>query len=155
MAENQCEKAHCNKCYRKRPPLKPSFVFWTESPYNQAIMRMIGYFLLPLLGVVLGIYLATHLNFAVTEELSVFIAVGLIITLDLLVEGTSQFLGNRFSLRSMLLTYFFNLLFAYFLLTIGNLMRVDLYIALFIVFGIKLFSNLAYISQKFFSKLQF
>ena len=84
-----------------------------------------------------------------------FIAVGLIITLDLLVEGTSQYLSGKFSLRSILLTYFLNLLFAYFLLTIGSLMRVDLYIALFIVFGIKLFSNLSYISQKFFSKLQF
>lgn len=118
-------------------------------------MRMIWYFLLPLLGVLLGILLANTVSFSITEDLSVFIAVGLIITLDLLVEGTSQYLGGKFSLRSMLLTYFFNLLFAYFLLTIGNLMRVDLYIAVFIVFGIKLFSNLAYISQKFFSKLQF
>ncbi len=116
---------------------------------------MLGYFLLPLLGLFLGIFLANSLNFSITEELSVFIAVALILTLDLLVEGTSQYLANRFSLRSMLLTYFFNLLFAYFLLTIGTLMRVDLYIALFIVFGIKLFSNLSYISQKFFSKLQF
>ncbi len=116
---------------------------------------MIWFFLLPLVGLMLGIVLANSLSLQVTEDFSVFLAVGLIITLDLLVEGTSQYLSNKFSLRSMLLTYFFNLLFAYFLLTIGNLMRVDLYIALFIVFGIKLFSNLSYISQKFFSKLQF
>jgi small basic protein len=113
-------------------------------------MAMIWYFLLPLLGLILGILLANNLTLSVTEDFSVFIAVGLIITLDLLVEGTSQYLGDKFSLRAMLLTYFFNILFAYFLLTIGNLMRVDLY-----MFGIKLFSNLAYISQKFFSKLQF
>lgn len=118
-------------------------------------MRLFWFFLLPALGLLLGILFANTLTFSVTEDLSVFIAVGLIITLDLLVEGASQYLGGKFSLRSMLLTYIFNLLFAYFLLTIGNLMRVDLYIALFIVFGIKLFSNLAYISQKFFSKLQF
>jgi small basic protein len=116
---------------------------------------MIWFFLVPLLGLLLGVTLANTLSFSVTEDLSVFIAVGLIITLDLLVEGASQYLSGKFSLRSMMLTYFFNLLFAYFLLTIGNLMRIDLYIALFIVFGIKLFSNLAYISQKFFSKLQF
>lgn len=118
-------------------------------------MRMIVYFLLPIFGLVLGVVVANLLSVSLTENLSLFIAVGLIITLDLLVEGTSQYLGGKFSLRSMLLTYFFNLLFAYFLLAIGELMRVDLYIALFIVFGIKLFSNLAYISQKFFSKLQF
>lgn len=116
---------------------------------------MLSFFLLPVVGLIVGIALASSLNFTVQEEFAIFIAVGLIITLDLLVEGTSQYLGNKFSLRSMLLTYFFNLLFAYFILTIGNLMRVDLYIAVFIVFGIKLFSNLAYISQKFFSKLQF
>jgi small basic protein len=116
---------------------------------------MLWFFLLPLVGLALGIIMANNISLSITEDLSVFIAVGLIITLDLLVEGTSQFLGGKFGLRSMLLTYFFNLLFAYFLLTIGNLMRIDLYIALFIVFGIKLFSNLAYISQKFFSKLQF
>ncbi len=116
---------------------------------------MIWFFMLPLVGLICGVILANILSFSVTEDFSVFIAVGLIITLDLLVEGTSQYLGGKFSLRSMLLTYFLNLLFAYFLLTIGHLMRVDLYIALFIVFGIKLFSNLAYISQKFFSKLQF
>ncbi len=110
---------------------------------------------MPVVGLICGIVLANTLSFSITEDLSVFIAVGLIITLDLLVEGTSQFLSGKFSLRSMMLTYFFNLLFAYFLLTIGHLMRIDLYIALFIVFGIKLFSNLAYISQKFFSKLQF
>lgn len=118
-------------------------------------MRLIWFFLLPLAGLLCGILLANSVNLSITEDFRVFIAVGLIITLDLLVEGTSQYLGEKFSLRSMLLTYFFNLLFAYFLLTIGQLMRVDLYIALFIVFGIKLFSNLAYISQKFFSKLQF
>jgi len=118
-------------------------------------MMMLLYLLLPIVGLVLGFTLANTLTFSVSEEMSVFIAVGLIITLDLLVEGTSRYLSNKFSLKAMLLTWFFNLLFAYFLLTIGNLMRVDLYIALFIVFGIKLFSNLSYISQKFFSKLQF
>ena len=124
-------------------------------PIIRITMRMIWYFLLPLAGLLMGVALSNSLSVSITEDLSVFIAVGLIITLDLMVEGTSQYLGGKFSLRSMLLTYTFNLLFAYFLLTIGNLMRVDLYIALFIVFGIKLFSNLAYISQKFFSKLQF
>lgn len=116
---------------------------------------MIWFLLLPVAGLLVGILLANSFSLTITEDLSVFVAVGLIITLDLLVEGTSQYLSGKFSLRSMLLTYLFNLLFAYFLLTIGNLMRIDLYIALFIVFGIKLFSNLAYISQKFFSKLQF
>ncbi len=118
-------------------------------------MKLLWFFLLPILGLALGVFVANSLSVSISEDLSVFLAVGLILTLDLMVEGTSQYLGGKFSLRSMLLTYFFNLLFAYFLLSIGNLMRVDLYIALFIVFGIKLFSNLAYISQKFFSKLQF
>jgi len=118
-------------------------------------MRALLFFLLPVAGLVLGILLAKTLHVSMSEEISVFLAVALMITLDLFVEGTSQYLSGKFSLRAMLLTYIFNLLFAYFLLTIGNLMRVDLYIALFIVFGIKLFSNLSYISQKFFSKLQF
>lgn len=103
----------------------------------------------------LGLFLANTIQLSVTEELSVFIAVGLMITLDLLVEGMTQYFSNKFSLRSALLTYILNLLFAYFILSIGNFMHVDLYIALFIVFGIKLFSNLSYLSQKFFSKLQF
>jgi small basic protein len=119
------------------------------------MINLLLFLILPLLGLGAGIFLANSFTLTIGEDISIFLAVALVLSLDMLVEATARYLSNKFSLRSMLLTYLLNLLFAYFLLTIGNLMRVDLYIALFIVFGIKLFSNLSYISQKFFSKLQF
>lgn len=117
--------------------------------------KIIGYWWLPLLGLAVGTWLATQFRLPLTEEWAVFLAVAMVITLDLMVESTSQYINGRFSLSAATLTYLCNVLFSYFLLTIGHLMHVDLYIALFIVFGIKLFSNLSYISQKFFSKRQF
>lgn len=110
---------------------------------------------LPLIGLICGILLANTVHFSITEDISVFLAVGLMVTVDLLFDGTARFLNEKFQLKASIFSYLLNLIFAYFLLTLGYLMHVDLYIALFIVFGIKLFSNLSYISQRFFSKLQF
>lgn len=111
--------------------------------------------LIPIAGLLAGIVLAGCIHWSISEDFSVFLAVGLIITVDLLFEGTVQFWNGTFRLNASLFSYLLTLFFAFFLLTIGHLMRVDLYIALFIVFGIKLFSNLSYISQRFFSKLSF
>lgn len=109
-------------------------------------------FLVPLLGMVLGFLIAQNLTFAVTEELSLYLAVGLVITVDILAEAVRHYLNNRFVLKRTLMNYGFYVLLSLFFLKIGYLVRVDLYIALFIVFGIRLFSNLSYISQKCFSK---
>lgn len=111
------------------------------------------FYVIPVLGLILGLVLANSIRWTISEEFSVFLAVAMIITLDLLFEGTVQFWHGTFRLKGILFSYCLTLFFAFFLLTIGNLMKVDLYIALFIVFGIKLFSNLSYISQRFFSKL--
>lgn len=109
----------------------------------------------PIAALALGVWAGTRINFTMTEDMALFLAMGLIIALDLLFEGMAQYLNHCFQLRGILINFLLNVVFAYFLLTVGYLMHVDLYIALFIVFGIKMFSNLSYISQKFFSKMPF
>ncbi|MBY0405287.1 MAG: DUF1290 domain-containing protein [Cyanobacteria bacterium] len=111
--------------------------------------------LIPILGIILGVSIASCVRFTISEDFTVFWAVGFIVTINILFEGMVQYWSTSFRLKAILLSYFLNLFFAFFLLTVGYLMHVDLYIALFIVFGIKLFSNLSYISQRFFSKLPF
>lgn len=111
--------------------------------------------LIPFLGLALGITLASSSHWTISEEFAVFLAMGFIITLNILFEGTVQYWNATFRLKSILISYLLNLFFAFFLLYVGYLLHVDLYIALFIVFGIKLFSNLSYISQRIFSKLPF
>jgi small basic protein len=110
--------------------------------------------LLPLIAVLAGFLLANRVELTLSEEISVYLAVGLVLTIDLLVEGVRRYVKGEFILKALIFNYTANLLFSYFFLRIGNLVRIDLYIPLFIVFGMKLFSNLAYISQKFFSKPQ-
>jgi small basic protein len=111
--------------------------------------------LIPVAGLIAGMTIAIYSRWTVSEDFSVFLAMGFIVTLNVLFEGTVQYWNRTFRLRAILFSYLFNLFFAFFLLMIGYMMHVDLYIALFIVFGIKLFSNLSYISQRFFSKLPF
>lgn len=110
--------------------------------------------LLPLIAVISGFLLANRVELTLTEEISVYLAVGLVLTIDSLIEGIRRYVRQEFNLKAISFNYFANLIFSYFFLRLGNLVRVDLYIPLFIVFGMKLFSNLAYISQKIFSKPQ-
>ncbi len=109
-------------------------------------------FLIPVLGTILGFFIAQNVTFVITEELSLYLAVGLVITADILAEAVRHYLNDRFVLKRTLMNYVFYVALSFFFLKIGYLVRVDLYIALFIVFGIRLFSNLSYISQKCFSK---
>ncbi|MBY0449952.1 MAG: small basic family protein [Cyanobacteria bacterium] len=109
------------------------------------------FLVLSVLAIVVGFWTANSIQFTMTEEISIYLAMGLIVTVDLLIEGANHYLEGHFNWKTITFNYAISLLLAALFLKMGQLMRVDLYIALFIVFGVKLFSNLSYISQKFFS----
>jgi small basic protein len=119
------------------------------------MQKTLIYNIIPLIGLAIGLAMATFSHWTISEEFSVFLAMGFIITLNIFFEGVVQYWNGTFRLKATLFGYMMNVFFTFFLLYIGYLLRVDLYIALFIVFGIKLFSNLSYISQRIFSKLPF
>jgi small basic protein len=119
------------------------------------MQKTLIYNIIPVIGLAIGLAMATFSHWTISEEFSVFLAMGFIITLNIFFEGVVQYWNGTFRLKATLFGYMMNVFFTFFLLYIGYLLRVDLYIALFIVFGIKLFSNLSYISQRIFSKLPF
>lgn len=136
--------------------MKSSLVYFQiQNCLNMGMRKTLPLLIIPFIGLLCGIALATCVRWTISEEFSVFLAVGFIVTINALFEGTVQYWNGTFRLKASLFSFMLNLFFAFFLLMIGYLMRVDLYIALFIVFGIKLFSNLSYISQRFFSKIPF
>lgn len=127
--------------------------FYIKRLDNKSRMQKFVSILIPILGILAGMFAASCIHWTISEELLIFLAVGFIITVNTLFEGMVQYWNGIFRFKTSSVSYALNLFFAFFLLLVGHLMRVDLYIALFIVFGIKLFSNLSYISQRFFSKL--
>ncbi|MBK8189704.1 MAG: DUF1290 domain-containing protein [Vampirovibrionales bacterium] len=104
-----------------------------------------------LAGLGAGLALAWNVDASISEERSVYLVVALVITMETLFHGLKLYLEERFDLRTTLLNFGVNLLAAFFFLKIGFLTHVDFYMALFIIFGMRMFSNLSALSQKLFA----
>lgn len=102
-------------------------------------------------GLAAGLALAWQVDASISEDRSVFLVVALVISLETLLHGFKLYLEERFDLRTTLLNFGANLLTSFFFLNIGFMTHVDFYMALFIIFGMRMFSNLSALSQKLFA----
>jgi small basic protein len=102
---------------------------------------------LPLLGLFIGIILGLHFPIQVPVAYAKYMSVAVLAALDSVFGGLRASLEDKFDQIVFLTGFFSNTLLAGVLAYIGDQLGVELYMAAVIVFGVRLFQNLASIRR--------
>ena len=102
---------------------------------------------LPLAGLLIGILLGLSSDIQVPPAWSHYLAVALLAALDTVFGGMRANLEGTFDVRVFSSGFFFNTLLAAGLAFLGEQIGIDLYLAAIVVFGTRLFNNLAMIRR--------
>jgi small basic protein len=105
---------------------------------------------LALFGLVLGALVALLLRPTVPPELSRFVAVAMVAAIDASLGGLRAWLERTFNDRVFVLAFVTNGAFAVFLVWVGDQLAVDLTTAVAVVFGVRIFQNLAAVRRRLF-----
>lgn len=94
-------------------------------------------------GLVLGALLAIFLPITIPSSLSQYVAVALFGAIDSAFGGIVAMLRGRFQLKAFLLGFFGNALIAFLMTYIGTKLDINLFLAVAVIFGTRIFQNFA------------
>jgi small basic protein len=103
--------------------------------------------LMPLLGLILGLFIGFLSPFAVPAAYVKYCSVALLVALDTILGGVRAFQENQFDSAIFLSGFVVNMLAAAGLAYIGDILGLDLYLAAVIAFGTRLFQNISIIRR--------
>jgi len=103
--------------------------------------------MLMIIGLALGVLLGLYAPFYVTPTLSPYVAIAIIAALDTVFGGITATFSGKFKLTVFITGFFVNALLAAGLSYLGNLLGIDLLLAAIVVFGTRMFQNLATIRR--------
>ncbi len=103
-----------------------------------------------LIGLLIGAVVALLLHPTVPPEYTRFVAMGVVAALDASLGGTRAYLERTFNDRVFVLAFVTNGAGAAGLVWIGDQLSVDLTTAVVVVFGIRIFQNIAAIRRRVF-----
>jgi small basic protein len=104
---------------------------------------------LPIVGLLLGIALGVVFSVSVPIEFARYTAIAMLAAADSVVGAWRAALDDNYNNRIFLSGLVVNMLLAASLTFVGDRLGVDLYIAAVVVFGARLFNNLAIIRRHF------
>jgi small basic protein len=103
-----------------------------------------------LLGLVIGAAIALLAGASVPQELSRYVAMAVVAAIDASFGGIRSYLEHTFSDRNFLIAFLTNAALAMGLVWVGDQLGLDLTTAIVVVFGIRIFQNLAAIRRRVF-----
>ncbi len=106
--------------------------------------------MLALFGLVVGALIAILTRPEVPTDLSRYVAMAVVAAIDSALGGTRAYLERTFNDRVFVIAFLFNAALAIFLVWIGDQLAVDLATAVVVVFGVRIFQNLAAIRRRVF-----
>lgn len=98
-------------------------------------------------GLLAGILLGAFAPLSIPQMLSKYVAVALLAALDTALGGIRSALEDRFGLAVFIIGFTANSLLAALLTYLGDQLGIDLYLAAIVVFGVRIFENLAKIRR--------
>ena len=104
---------------------------------------------LPIVGLLLGIGLGVVFSVSVPVEFARYTAIAMLAAADSVVGAWRAGLEDKYNSRIFLSGLVVNMLLAASLTFVGDRLGVDLYVAAIVVFGARLFNNLAIIRRHF------
>lgn len=109
-------------------------------------------FLVPLLGLALGMIIACILPCQIPLVYVRYSTLAILAVMDAVFGGLRTYLQGKFLTAGFWGSFFSNALLAAFLVYLGDLLGVDLYTGVTVVFSIRLFSNLSRMRKELFKK---
>jgi len=99
------------------------------------------------LAVVLGVTLGLIVPYNLTSDTLPYVAVAIIAALDSVFGGVVANISKRFSIQVFMTGLISNAILAVILTYVGNMLGINLSFAVIVVFGVRLFNNLANIRR--------
>ena len=106
--------------------------------------------MLALLGLLLGAVLAIILQPTVPQELSRYVVMAVVAAIDSSLGGMRAFLERTFNDRIFVIAFLINAVLAVGLIWVGDQLGADLATAIVVVFGVRIFQNVAAIRRRIF-----
>lgn len=106
----------------------------------------------PLIGLILGVAIGLLIPVKIPVIYSKYMSVAVLAALDSVFGGIRASMEDNFDNAIFLTGFFSNTLLAAFLAYIGDQLGVELYLAAVLVFGVRLFQNLAIIRRHLLKK---
>lgn len=103
--------------------------------------------LITLGGLIIGILLGAFVPLSIPQVLSKYVAVAILAAMDTGFGGLRSGLEERFGLAAFISGFTANTLLAAGLTYLGDQLGIDLYLAAIVVFGVRIFENLARIRR--------
>ena len=105
--------------------------------------------MIPLLSLLVGAVVALLLRPTVPQSLTPYVAIGVVVAIDSAFGGLRSYLERTFNDRIFVVAFVSNAALAAFLVWVGDQLGVaDFEAALVVVFGIRIFQNLAAIRRR-------
>ena len=103
---------------------------------------------------IIGGLLGFFININVSAEASVYIAIAIFAAFDSIMGGTVAYLNKKFDLPVFISGFFSNALLSIVLIYLGTKLGIDVYVAIVIVFSLRIFQNFAIIRRFLLNKLK-
>lgn len=107
-----------------------------------------------IIGIVVGVAAALFTGVHIPSAYSMYVAIGILASLDSVCGGFSAFLAKNFSPKIFITGLISNSLVAIGLVFLGQLLGVDLSLAAVVVFGSRIIQNFAIIRRLLLNKLE-
>ena len=104
--------------------------------------------ILAVVGIVAGILIALSVPWIITPGYSVYFAVGILAALDSVFGGIYASMNKRFNMAIFISGLICNALLACAIIFLGEKLGLDLYMAIVVVFGTRLFNNFSSIRHR-------
>lgn len=112
---------------------------------------MIGILIL-IIFIILGIILGQHI--VIPYSSYQYVAVAILACLDSVFGALAASTGKNFKMKIFLSGFFFNAIFAMFLVYLGDILNVEIYLAAIVVFGGRILNNFSIIRRDVMDKAQ-
>ena len=106
--------------------------------------------MLALLGLLVGALIAIAVNPSISQELGRYVAMAVVAALDSSLGGIRSYLERTFNDRIFVVSFLANAAVAILLVWIGDQLGVDLVTAVVVVFGVRIFQNVAALRRRVF-----
>lgn len=103
--------------------------------------------LITVVAILIGMVFGLIAPFVIPPAYSVYVAIAILAALDSVLGSISAYLNKNFDMTIFLTGFFGNALLAAFIIFLGERLGLDLYIAVVVVFGTRLFQNFAIIRR--------
>ena len=108
--------------------------------------------LLPICALVIGCLIGILVPWSINPAYSVYVAIAILAALDSVLGGISAILNKRFSMVIFISGLFGNAALAAFIIYLGDKLGLDLYVAIVVVFGTRMFQNFGFIRRFYVEK---